>query len=73
LTKRLDVLCVGRIRQAETALELPLDPFHAPIAFARFAPRIFVLSANSQHPLVCGDFHRLRIHAGQIHVQGELS
>src|SRR5258708_652692 len=40
---RLDVLGVGRFRQAETAPELARDAFHATIAFARFAPRILAL------------------------------
>src|SRR5882762_757937 len=70
---RLDVLGVGRIRQAERALEFARDALHAAIAFARLSARIFALSANGQHALVGGDLHRFRIHTGQIQVQRKLA
>src|ERR1700722_19431636 len=59
---RLDVLGVGRFGQAETALEFAGDALYAAVALAGFLARVFALSANGEHTLIGGDFHRFRIH-----------
>ena len=69
---RLDVLGVGRIRQAESALKLSRDALDAAIALARFLPRFFAAPANGEHPFVRGNLYCFRIYAGQIHLQYEL-
>src|ERR1700722_3702690 len=69
---RLDALRICRIGQAETALELPGDALHSAIALARFALASLALSANGEHGVIGGDFHRFRIYTRQIHMQREL-
>src|SRR5258706_2185908 len=69
---RLDVLGVGRIRQAETALEFARDALYAAVALAGFLARVLALSTNGEHTLIGGDFHRFWIPTRQIHLQGGL-
>src|SRR6185437_11196352 len=69
---RLDAQRVGRFRQAEAALEFALDALHAAISLARLTPAVLALPANGQHALIGGDFHCLRVHSGQIHLQCKL-
>src|SRR5579863_1264744 len=69
---RLDVLGVGRIRQAETALKLSRDALDAAIALTGFALRLLALTTDGEHALIGGDLHRFGVDAGQIHVQRKL-
>ncbi len=69
---RLDVLRIRSFGQAEAALEFAADALDPAETLTRLLAGLLALTANGQHALIGGDFHRFGIHARQINMQHEL-